>query len=288
MAISFKHTFQSAIADDAAAQAAGEVLPSHWNAEHTITCATAKVLGRATAGTGAVEEIDCTAAGRALLDDADAAAQRTTLGLGALATLAVADVLTDAIADGVTTKAPSQNAVFDALALKADASAVPNPILFACNAAAVSLGNDTSAHSVFPAANDTLTLDGDSTYYFEASIHITNGTTAHTDAFGFGGTATFTSLRYVAEGNKHASGTLNAFNQLIVTSAASTVLTAGATTAGVAMRLKGIMRVNAGGTVIPQWTFNNAPGGTNQVEPNSYIRFQKIGAGAVESYGSWA
>jgi len=48
--------------------------------------ATDRLLGRSTAGAGTVEEITCTAAGRALLDDADAAAQRTTLGLGALAT----------------------------------------------------------------------------------------------------------------------------------------------------------------------------------------------------------
>lgn len=48
--------------------------------------ATNKILGRSTAGAGNVEEIDCTAAGRALLDDADATAQRTTLGLGTLAT----------------------------------------------------------------------------------------------------------------------------------------------------------------------------------------------------------
>ena len=49
--------------------------------------ATDKLLGRSTAGAGSVEEITCTAAGRALLDDADAAAQRTTLGLGDSATL---------------------------------------------------------------------------------------------------------------------------------------------------------------------------------------------------------
>lgn len=48
--------------------------------------ATDKLLGRSTAGAGVVEEITCTAAGRALLDDVDAAAQRTTLGLGTLAT----------------------------------------------------------------------------------------------------------------------------------------------------------------------------------------------------------
>jgi len=49
--------------------------------------ATDKLLGRSTAGAGVVEEITCTAAGRALLDDADATAQRTTLGLGNSATL---------------------------------------------------------------------------------------------------------------------------------------------------------------------------------------------------------
>lgn len=48
--------------------------------------ATDKLLGRSTAGAGSIEEITCTAAGRAILDDADASAQRTTLGLGTLAT----------------------------------------------------------------------------------------------------------------------------------------------------------------------------------------------------------
>lgn len=53
--------------------------------------ATDKILGRSTAGAGDVEEIPCTAAGRALLDDADATAQRTTLGLGSLATKSAID-----------------------------------------------------------------------------------------------------------------------------------------------------------------------------------------------------
>jgi hypothetical protein len=47
---------------------------------------TDRLLGRSTAGAGSVEEITCTSAGRALLDDADAATQRATLGLGTIAT----------------------------------------------------------------------------------------------------------------------------------------------------------------------------------------------------------
>lgn len=43
--------------------------------------ATDKLLGRSTSGAGDVEEIACTAAGRAILDDATASDQRTTLGL---------------------------------------------------------------------------------------------------------------------------------------------------------------------------------------------------------------
>lgn len=77
MAISLKHTTQ-AVGTDAGN---GEIRKAQWNEEHALTAATNTLLGRATAGTGAVEEIACTAAGRAILDDADAAAQRTTLGL---------------------------------------------------------------------------------------------------------------------------------------------------------------------------------------------------------------
>lgn len=47
--------------------------------------ATDRIIGRATAGAGVPEALTCTAAGRALLDDADAAAQRTTLGLATIA-----------------------------------------------------------------------------------------------------------------------------------------------------------------------------------------------------------
>ena len=75
--------------------------------------ATDMLLGRSTSGAGDVEEIACTAAGRALIDDANAGAQRTTLGLGALATkatIATADIDADAV-----TYAKLQNLATDRL-----------------------------------------------------------------------------------------------------------------------------------------------------------------------------
>ena len=61
------------------------------NATTLNVSATDKLLGRSTAGAGSVEEITLTSAGRALLDDADASAQRTTLGLGTAALSASGD-----------------------------------------------------------------------------------------------------------------------------------------------------------------------------------------------------
>lgn len=54
MVVSLKHLFASAKADGTDSTI---VQPSNWNAEHVLTQATARLLGRTTAGTGATEEI---------------------------------------------------------------------------------------------------------------------------------------------------------------------------------------------------------------------------------------
>jgi hypothetical protein len=54
MTVSLKHNFVSAVADGGDTSL---VRPSNWNAEHDLTMATGKLLGRTTAGTGAAEEI---------------------------------------------------------------------------------------------------------------------------------------------------------------------------------------------------------------------------------------
>ena len=54
MTVSLKHTFQSTKDDSGDTTI---VQPSNWNEEHVLTCSTARILGRTTAGTGAVEEL---------------------------------------------------------------------------------------------------------------------------------------------------------------------------------------------------------------------------------------
>jgi hypothetical protein len=84
--------------------------------------ATDKVLGRSTAGAGSVEELACTAAGRALIDDADAATQRTTLGLGGMATFdptvsatsATTGTMTVTMGEGGRTITPTGACTFNA------------------------------------------------------------------------------------------------------------------------------------------------------------------------------
>lgn len=58
MTISLKHAFTSAKADGTDSTL---IQPSNWNAEHTLTLATSRLVGRTTAGAGAAEEISVNA-----------------------------------------------------------------------------------------------------------------------------------------------------------------------------------------------------------------------------------
>lgn len=88
MAISLKHSFTSAVADEGDTSL---VRPSNWNAEHTLTLATSRLLGRTTAGTGAAEEISV---GTGLnLSSGSLAVSSTTPQVNSINTFTVAQVI---------------------------------------------------------------------------------------------------------------------------------------------------------------------------------------------------
>lgn len=180
--------------------------------------------------------------------------------------------------------------VFYATSVASSRQIIASPQVVVVGATPVSLSNSsTSAQNVFAAANDTLTLDAATTYFFEAFLYISTGTTTHTTAFGFGGTATFTSILYFSELISSAATTIaTAASYLEVVAATATVLNATSAAATTKIKLHGAMRINAGGTIIPQITFSAGPTGTCQVNTNSFFRIWPVGSNTVEAVGNWS
>jgi hypothetical protein len=52
------------------------------------------------------------------------------------------------------------------------------------------------------------------------------------------------------------------------------------------VKFEGIMRVNVGGTMVPNIAFSAQPGGTNNVLVGSYLKFYPIGSNTINSVGT--
>ena len=81
------------------------------------------------------------------------------------------------------------------------------------------------------------------------------------------------------------TGGLIAFN----TTAAASVITAASTSAteNTTIKLRGIMRINSGGTVIPQVKLSAAPGAAPVMKANSFCAFNAVGSSTFVSIGNW-
>lgn len=125
--------------------------------------ATDTLLGRSSAGAGNIEEIACTAAGRALLDDADASAQRTTLGLGTIATQAASAVaITGGTITGGTITGITDLAVADGGTGASDAANARVNL-------GVAIGTDVQAYDAGLSSIAGLTTSADQTIYTTGS-----------------------------------------------------------------------------------------------------------------------
>ncbi len=70
--------------------------------------------------------------------------------------------------------------------------------------------------------------------------------------------------------------------------ATAQVMNATVATAAAMIRAKGIVRINAGGTFIPQIKFSADPTGTILCKKDSYILLTPVGSNTVASVGPWA
>lgn len=134
MTVQVKHTKNVTIADDATAAAAGQVVPSDWNASHTFTGTANKVLGFD--GSGAATELSTTGSGNIVLATS---ASLTTPDLGTPSAVTLTNGTGLPLTTGVTGTLPVANGGSGAATLTG-----------------ILKGNGTSAFSAATAGTDYL------------------------------------------------------------------------------------------------------------------------------------
>ena len=170
---------------------------------------------------------------------------------------------------------------------------VISPTIFMALSADYTGSDSSSAQKVFDAStNGALTVDASTAYLFEAVYFITRaaGTTSHTTAVLFGGTATLTSITYRAEATSSTGNALTTPSVIYGTAGTAVTVTAASTSAteNITIKINGIVRTNGSGTFIPQFQYSSAPGGAPTILKNSYIVLRPIGTSTATNVGNWS
>lgn len=140
----------------------------------------------------------------------------------------------------------------------------------------------------FPTSG-TVTLPGATTYRMTGLLKITHGATSHSTGLSFGGTATLTSIDYYAQAHRSAADTIiSTFSGIHIASVSNATVDAAGTQAATYIQINGIIRINAAGTLIPQFTFSANPTGTITVKRNTFFQLQAIGDNTVVTSGTWS
>lgn len=166
-------------------------------------------------------------------------------------------------------------------------------ILMASISADYTLTNvNTAQQALNSSTNGAITLPGASSYIIEGNYTITNtGTTSHTWAILFGGTATLTSGRITATAVSSTSSAVAAVSMGHTTTLGTAfVVTAASTSAteNVNITFQGVVRINAGGTFIPQVQLSAASGVAATMKANSYVKLTPFGANTAQVLGTWS
>lgn len=151
--------------------------------------------------------------------------------------------------------------------------------------------NVATAQPWFPTAG-AVTVAADTTYLMDGRLMISRaaGSTSHTTSLLFGGTATLTAISYMAKVQVGDTMALLPLSRVQAAVATATVVKAASTstTEQITVDLEGVIRINAGGTLIPQFIYSAAPGGTPTILKGSRLVLTPVGSGSVVAQGAWA
>ena len=150
------------------------------------------------------------------------------------------------------------------------------------------LTSQTAAQQAFNSTTSgQITVASSKSYYIEGFFALSS-LSASSGTFGFalGGTATFTSLGWFSNTVKPGAFTSNAgwVSSYNTTTANTSLVTANTSTFGMVW-IRGIVRVNAGGTIIPEISLGVAAAAV--VNTNSWFKLIPVGTNTVTNVGNW-
>lgn len=165
--------------------------------------------------------------------------------------------------------------------------ATPGPSLFKSLTAGVAGQNIATVQPWFPTLGAVSVIAGQA-YEFDGFLFLVRsaGTTSHTTGVSFTGTATLTSIAYLADAMTGDANALAATNAIQAAVATNVVVKAASTSASenAMIRVRGIVVILAAGTFIPNFTYSAIPGGAPTVQIGSYFRMTPLG----NPQGTWA
>lgn len=149
-------------------------------------------------------------------------------------------------------------------------------------------GTDVAtAQPWFPAAGGVTVIAGQA-YRFTGQLWTSRaaGANSHTTAVLWGGTATITRINYVARAMTGDANALVASAQLRVNVATATVVKTASTSTSeqVVIEVEGVIVINAGGTLIPQFQESVAAGGVPTIKAGTFLELRPY----TNPTGTWA
>jgi hypothetical protein len=157
--------------------------------------------------------------------------------------------------------------------------------------------NQNTVQPVFPTAGGVTVL-GNTTYLMEGRYAMSKpgaGGNTHTTALSFAGGATLTNIDYIALTFSTAAATIGALSTapvgavVRVAVATSTVINATSVLVEANIYIRGVLRTNAGGTFIPQFTWSADPTGACKILRGSFFTLTQTGLDKTGvNVGTWA
>tara|TARA_B110000503_G_C7151021_1_gene415184 strand:+ start:902 stop:1717 length:816 start_codon:yes stop_codon:yes gene_type:complete len=216
------------------------------------------------------------------------AAQTAITSVGTLTALTVNGTLS--LGNGALISSPTATGLALKSTIPAGTGVTPT-VQIICPSAAFTLQNQIATQAVFNTPQDTITLQASTTYMFEGQylLSVGSGLISHSKSISFVlTTATMTNCSFstvVGSPNALNAGATGAFTGIFNSVAGGSVNTT-TTALNCMIRFQGVMRVNAGGTLVPNIAFSAAPGTPCTTLVGSYLKFYPVGSDAIDFVGT--